>query len=432
MEDEQDDRITWRDPTSKHVYVLNARTGCVVPEEPSRPHSDSSVALHRKYKDVGKKMRLQRRRTGAADSAKNAWLNGLLRTWENPVFKPVEQPIPQVTLDGHDAGTTHPKLSNHFHRSRIDLDKVFSGAVMASDNKMSKAGLQSAQVIAQLDRKFILVKMLSSRERSSEEEEILVLIDQHAADERIRVELLLTELCTPLLDTDRHYCSNLGHRSKVAFSVLEKPLQFSVSSQEGQLFRTQAASFGAWGILFDIICSKGGPAKAAAPEGDMLIISVTALPPSISERCKADPKLLISVLRSTIWKHAEAPLHNCHSTNEVLPPRAETKGNSPLWVRQLSSCPQGLVDLVNSRACRSAIMFNDELTINQCEELVVKLSRCVFPFMCAHGRPSMVPLVNLADKALMHDAGLGLESSEAGDVGSGEDFVQAWKRWKPK
>jgi DNA mismatch repair protein MLH3 len=40
-------------------------------------------------------------------------------------------------------------------------------------------------------------------------------------------------------------------------------------------------------------------------------------------------------------------------------------------------------------------MFNDNLSKEQCQELVLRLADCVFPFQCAHGRPSMVPLVDL-------------------------------------
>lgn len=42
-----------------------------------------------------------------------------------------------------------------------------------------------------------------------------------------------------------------------------------------------------------------------------------------------------------------------------------------------------------------AIMFNDKLDLGQCERLVYQLSKTVFPFQCAHGRPSMVPLTTL-------------------------------------
>jgi hypothetical protein len=46
-----------------------------------------------------------------------------------------------------------------------------------------------------------------------------------------------------------------------------------------------------------------------------------------------------------------------------------------------------------------AIMFNDILSVNQCEDLIDRLSRCAFPFQCAHGRPSMAPLIDLGNGA---------------------------------
>lgn len=42
-----------------------------------------------------------------------------------------------------------------------------------------------------------------------------------------------------------------------------------------------------------------------------------------------------------------------------------------------------------------AIRFGDELTKEQCQDLISSLYSCQLPFQCAHGRPSIVPLVNL-------------------------------------
>jgi DNA mismatch repair protein MLH3 len=70
------------------------------------------------------------------------------------------------------------------------------------------------------------------------------------------------------------------------------------------------------------------------------------------------------------------------------------------WVSKIRTCPQGIIDMLNSRACRSAIMFNDELSKEQCEAIVCRLADCAFPFQCAHGRPSLVPLVDLGSLGL--------------------------------
>jgi len=38
-------------------------------------------------------------------------------------------------------------------------------------------------------------------------------------------------------------------------------------------------------------------------------------------------------------------------------------------------------------------MFNDRLSKSDCEQLVRQLAACSFPFQCAHGRPSVAPLL---------------------------------------
>ena len=40
-------------------------------------------------------------------------------------------------------------------------------------------------------------------------------------------------------------------------------------------------------------------------------------------------------------------------------------------------------------------MFQDALDLDQCERLVHRLGQTRNPFQCAHGRPSLVPLVML-------------------------------------
>ncbi len=67
-------------------------------------------------------------------------------------------------------------------------------------------------------------------------------------------------------------------------------------------------------------------------------------------------------------------------------------------------------------------MFNDPLTREQCSDLVQRVAACAFPFQCAHGRPSMVPLVHLGQNNAL--AGTGADRHGDGDL------VGALKRWK--
>lgn len=70
-------------------------------------------------------------------------------------------------------------------------------------------------------------------------------------------------------------------------------------------------------------------------------------------------------------------------------------------------------------------MFNDVLSIEDCKALVRNLASCVFPFMCAHGRPSMVPLIDLGERGEF-PGGLGARDGSVDDA----DFVGAWKKWR--
>eukprot|EP00985_Skeletonema_marinoi_P025305 scaffold18467_cov73-Skeletonema_marinoi.AAC.1 len=40
-------------------------------------------------------------------------------------------------------------------------------------------------------------------------------------------------------------------------------------------------------------------------------------------------------------------------------------------------------------------MFGDALTLQHCKKLIDALSKCQLPFVCAHGRPSIIPLIDM-------------------------------------
>ncbi|KAL5425389.1 hypothetical protein PMIN04_002570 [Paraphaeosphaeria minitans] len=413
-EGKYDEAISWTDPTSKQAYFLNARTGCVLPRPSARPQTDPLLkARITTRKDFNKSLRLQN--TATPSKEPNVWLNDVLKVWENPVFMPVEARIQQAA-PSEDQHVHHCAHRHHLDTRRGHNDETSNSMSISNASKLSKDGLEKAEVMAQLDRKFILVKMRALKddfEGSKIDGEVLVLIDQHAADERLRVEALLAELCTPLPKGTRSYRSKLGHESHVAVSILDKPIHFTLTVQEQQQFTANASRFATWGVLFDVVISSSSSTKLQP------LLSVTALPPVIAERCKVDPHVLITFLRTAVWKYADAD----YLPNPVDETRDVSSSNSAAWVRRISSCPDGLIELVNSRACRSAIMFNDELSMEECRELVRGLCKCVFPFMCAHGRPSMVPLV---------DIGTAFSSETSTENTTGGSFVTAWKRWQTK
>ncbi|CAB4054241.1 SH3 domain-binding protein 5 homolog,SH3 domain-binding protein 5-like,SH3 domain-binding protein 5 [Lepeophtheirus salmonis] len=57
--------------------------------------------------------------------------------------------------------------------------------------------------------------------------------------------------------------------------------------------------------------------------------------------------------------------------------------------------PKTIQDVLNSQACRGAIKFGDPLSLKECDDLIQDLQYCQTPFQCAHGRPSIAPIINL-------------------------------------
>ena len=57
--------------------------------------------------------------------------------------------------------------------------------------------------------------------------------------------------------------------------------------------------------------------------------------------------------------------------------------------------PPRLPALLASKACRSAVMFGDELSSEQSAALVSKLQKTRRFDICAHGRPTLAPLLDM-------------------------------------
>ena len=195
---------------------------------------------------------------------------------------------------------------------------------------IGKDDLIHGQVIGQIEKKFIMVKTPSG---------MLALVDQHAADERVKVETLLLEISTAQI------------------VALRPPMMFNVSQLERPKYCEWRNAFDQWGIQYKV--------------QENLVVE--ALPALIAERCRAEPKVLIELIRKAIW----------------TPVPVVKSGD---WFARLATCPSGLIDLVNSRACRTAIMFGDELSKEECGDLIGRLGKCHLPFQCAHGRPTLVVL----------------------------------------
>lgn len=427
LEDHIDDDTTmeWTDPKTRQVYKINARTGVVLPSRPkslaksshAEGEAESPVrqraGIDTSLSSKGQSLSLARRPVSKHN--KDRWLPGFLKEWSNPVFvqQSEEQiPVTAASLDGFEM--SEADCGAHTHKIVSHQSK---GANADQGIHLSKASLGDVRVIKQVDQKYILCKTVNNSGASCNG--ALILVDQHAASERVILEDLLAELCAPI------EAGTKESRSKVSTVALEKPLRFEISDAEHRLLNNHAQRFADWGVLYQLVNKEEALGASQVREAIReYTIVVESLPPGIVERCALVPRLLIDLLRTEIWTTEGSTKKR--SSNAVTAADNETAEEEHSWLRRIGSCPRGIIDMLNSRACRSAVMFNDELSVAQCQELLRDLSKCAFPFMCAHGRVSMVPLVEAG--AIFEEE---YESTPTiSSNSSSTSFTSAFRAWK--
>lgn len=205
---------------------------------------------------------------------------------------------------------------------------------------ITKNCLQDAKVLQQVDKKFIPVVADGT----------LAIIDQHAADERIRLEELRQKVLS-------------GEVKTITYLDAEQEL---VLPEIGyQLLHTYAEQIQNWGWICNIHAQNS---RSFTKNLDLLhkkptVITLLAVPCILGVNL-SDVDLL-----------------------EFLQQLADTDGSSTM--------PPSVLRVLNLKACRGAIMFGDTLLPSECSLIVEELKRTSLCFQCAHGRPTTVPLVNL-------------------------------------
>ncbi len=389
-----EDVVIWVDPITQLRAAVDTRTGFIK----SGARTAKRMSLSSDY--------LRRGDAPSGESNSIPWLANMLSTWKNPVFEPAEPHIERVLNASTSFGAEPAPTQGACHGCS---NLVFKGpgetSSVALPGRISRRALQNAEVVAQVEAKFVLCKVPrdtagSDTAEMEKEGYLLVLIDQHAADERWRVEELIKS----------YFIAEQGSW-KPQTELLERPLRFDLPAQEGELLIRFKNHFKYWGIYFETFVLEE---KKAQPiqKRPAVKVEIRSLPPSILERCRLESRLLIDLIRKELWR-----LHDGdHVANSIYnTPAAGSDNPGADWISRFHGCPQGVLDLINSRSCRSklatralsvtdsscfltllgAIMFNDPLSLEQCRDLLRRLTLCAFPFQCAHGRPSMIPLVDL-------------------------------------
>ncbi|KAI8373269.1 hypothetical protein BD560DRAFT_446317 [Blakeslea trispora] len=248
-----------------------------------------------------------------------------------------------VTLDYQEQGYNIPET----HK------QLFQSPSLIVPTKLSKKDLEYVRVLGQVDKKYIAVKLLKNNS--------ILMIDQHAADERVKLEKLLqADVSWQAITLEPGIFIQLD--SLAEYQIVTSERNLNCLKMWG-IYVTDAAN--------NIMASRSRFFSSTENStGSNFSIYVTQMPKIMLDRCMADHMLL----REVICNHAYWMM--------------EQRDEAVL----LKTCPKGIMEILKSRACRSAIMFNDQLGLEQCQLLIDELSKCNFPFQCAHGRPSVVPI----------------------------------------
>lgn len=281
-------------------------------------------------------------RDGAEQSSNS--LSSLYSKWKNPVF--VRPPTVGVDISSGQADGLTVKIHNILFPYRF-----------------SKNMIHSMKVVNQVDKKF-LACLINARDGDSALQtetkgNLLVLVDQHAAHERVRLENLVADSYEgdPDASGEKRLCS----------STILPPLEISVTEEELRLLRSSQPHLKNLGL--EVTFSKMG-----APQVFVGKVPLCFMEKESNELRRGRPSVIKPIVEEYLREQTE-----------LLRLTGRVGGTLPLTV----------LKVLASLACHGAIKFNDTLSRDECHSLVASLSSCQLPFQCAHGRPSIIPLVDL-------------------------------------
>nr|XP_023684082.1 DNA mismatch repair protein Mlh3 isoform X3 [Paramormyrops kingsleyae] len=271
-------------------------------------------------------------------------LSSLYSKWENPVF--VRPPEVAVDVTTGQAEGLAVKIHNILYPYRFTKDMILS-----------------MKVIHQVDKKF-LACLINTRDQEDAncrdtEGNLLVLVDQHAAHERVRLESLTADS----YEEDPEFQGQKQLRS----SNVSPPLEIVVTEEELRLLRSCPQFLRGLGLEMKFV------------ETEEPRVLVGKVPVCFVEREASELRHgRRTVTKDIVEEYIQEQL-------ELLRSAGRVRGTLPLTV----------LKVLASQACHGAVKFNASLSREECCSLIGSLSTCKLPFQCAHGRPSMVPLADL-------------------------------------
>jgi len=284
--------------------------------------------------------------------------------------------------DNHGCHTQKTPRLDHF--KSINFNSGHEHAI----HRFTKADIRHAEIINQVDRKFIACRISIPKhtdavtksnlpDREAQPNSVLVLIDQHAADERIRVEFFLKELFMGFLHSEDHMHTN--QTGGVRVKELNPPRPVLLTQQEAlTIKRSQNACkiLRQWGVRITESSTDLDNASESGSSTGYSQLFVSSIPEVVSDKvcilrcfrarpiaadfsCSNGQLLQGDELRDFIKgfigqiQSGELLFSASHLD---LPPEADE--DELFWFKAVRRCPRGLLDLINSKACRGMSRIN--------------------------------------------------------------------------
>ena len=215
-----------------------------------------------------------------------------------------------------------------------------------TETTFPKAALANATILRQVDRKYIACVLNSSSKASLSTSGLtLVLIDQHAADERVSIETILHELCEGFANNTIEVAELTRDEPKVVLTrdeaeILARPAVLDV--------------FRRWG--FDLV--------VPSLRGDYVQVAIKAVPRSFIARLGRKQAVEMTRL---IKLHLPVLDISLGEQNSLI---LEVEGRQVDWGRVLRWMPKEMLELANSKACRGmSFVGRSSLKSNGTKEL---------------------------------------------------------------
>lgn len=282
------------------------------------------------------------------------------------------QPSPDLSFPLHSPPAAQSRgVGRVFNVSPLALPSAQDGAAKKASSRLglpiepvqamtiSKEQLAGAAAIGQVDRKYLLMRMPppaptpfgSSRQRQRQNDlGLLVMADQHAVDERIRLESI-----------SQPFAAVGGGERDIKTCEVQAQVALDRGMLDAMIGATDTLR--SWGFRWEV------PSPSSFSSSTKTPVQLTSVP----------------VVHDTALKKADFV--------EFVSSLASQRLMGP--VPSAMCRPPAVTRILASRACRSAIKFGDEVPLQECERLVSQLARTDFPFQCAHGRVSVKPVLPL-------------------------------------